>query len=311
MYGGQPAMRSGSWRAVAGLLLVVFPSVCLALTNHNQHVKREDWSATSEAVKKLREGYSSGEALSSELEALELEHPVAALQATIQTRALSDTLSQYERWRWAKLGEADSRVLEAATALRSGPSRPPAQPRPDWWKPVAGAVAELGYWTLRGSAFAEGVLLDELSAREADDWVARDIDATLRKAWATPERVDVLHAVDSARALLVAGDAQAALAKYQHVTSSLAPEWPEAWRQQGRLLHVALDRAADAKRAYEVARNLNPRNYVVLLDYGRLLNTISSSSGELCDQARAAFVEAGDLNPALRPMIQSALDGTQ
>lgn len=298
-------MRCRRWRFSD---LIVLPTVCLALTNQNHHVKREDWSATSEAVKKLRAGYSSGEALSSELKALELEHPLAALQATIQTRALSDSFSQYERWRWAKLGEADSRTLEAAIALRNGPRRPPAQPRPDWWKPVAGAVAELGYWTLRGSTFAEGVLLDELSAREADDWVARDIDAALRKAWSTPQRVDVLHAVDSARALLVAGDAQAALAKYQHVTSSLAPEWPEAWRQQGRLLHVALDRVADAKRAYEVARNLNPRNYVVLLDYGRLLRAISSSSGEVSDQARTALVEAGKLNPALRPVIQRALE---
>lgn len=258
----------------------------LVTTGHGLASSKNE--ATSAAMAKLRELYKQGKL--AEASALELEHPTAAIQAAVELRA-SEESDPYERWKWSKLGEADGQVLAAATAL----GRPQPETRgPDWWKPTAGAVAELGYWTLRGSTAAEGVLLEELRAREADDWVAREIDAALRKAWATPSRVDVSHAMDIARAALVAGDAQRALETYNTVTD-LEPDWPEGWRRRGKLLDVALKRRDEAARALATAADLNPRNYVVLLDLGALLLHMRRTA-----DAKATLREAAALNPALQ-----------
>lgn len=252
---------------------------------------------TTAAVVRLRELYKSGSA--AEVAAFELEHPLAAVQATIHARATDLNAEEYERWRWAKMGEPDARVSEAAEMLRRS-----GEP----WKLYAGAVAELGYWTLRGSTAAESVLLEHLSERDEGDWVQREIDATLRKAWATPERIDVSHALDEARGKLVAGNAMAALERYENA-QTLAPEWPEVWRRTAQVFDKALGMREEARSAYETAMNLNPRNYVVIVDFGLFLKNIASDDGEW-STVRSVLEEAVRLNPALlatQPAVREAL----
>lgn len=257
---------------------------------------RDDVQAALAAVTRigeLQKAVATDPSVAAELKALELEQPMAALHATLLRRA-ENAETDRERWEYEKLAEADLSVLKAANVLVGD--------RQDGWKPLAGAVAELGYWTLLGNAVAETMLLETVRSDDAD-WIKTEADAALRKAWAIPPSTDASQRLDAARAALVAGDAKLALDLYVDITETLVPDFADGWRKRAQVLHRALGRPDDAIVAYRRAIHCNPNNYVALLDFGTLLLRQNQR-----DEAVTTLQRAATLNPALNFAVTTLLD---
>ena len=136
---------------------------------------RSSLEATQDAVRRLREMHevlreSEDPQVRQDLEALELAHPLAAMQAAIADKHCD---SAYEQWRLEKLVEPKEKIMAAALVLDD-------DSMDDDWKKYAGAVAELGYWTLRGQQSAETVLLKTLK-QSPKLWIQKEADTALRK----------------------------------------------------------------------------------------------------------------------------------
>lgn len=257
---------------------------------------RDDVQAALAAVTRigeLQKALATDPSVAAELKDLELAHPSAALHAMLLRRA-EDAETDRERWKYEKLAEADLSVLKAANVLVGD--------REDGWKPLAGAVAELGYWTLLGNAVAETMLLETLRSDDAD-WIKTEADAALRKAWAIPASTEASQRLDAARAALVAGDAKLALNLYVDITETLVPDFADGWRKRAQVLHLALGRPDDAIVAYRRAIQCNPNNYVALLDFGTLLLRQNQ-----LDEAVTTLQRAATLNPALNDTVTSLLN---
>jgi len=227
----------------------------------------------------------------------------AALQASNST---DRWLRNGKVWNGRTWQQVDEETLRAATAAADTASSR-GQSRISWQQ-VAGAIAECGYWALQGSPRAELALLKQLTEREGS-WVAREADMALRKAWGASGNTLVDASMDAARAFLVAGNRDSALAQYERVVSELATVWPEGWFRRGLCLQIAFGNRTAAAESYRTALELNPRHYPSLLALGKLMlaATEETADGDV-ERARDVLREASRLNPLLRDEVAALLD---
>lgn len=229
----------------------------------------------------------------------------AALQASNST---DRWLRNGKVWNGRTWQQVDEETLRAATAAADAARASSRGQSRISWQQVAGAIAECGYWALRGSQRAELALLGQLREREGS-WVAREADMALRKAWGASGNTLVDASMDAARASLVAGNRDSALAQYERVVSELATDWPEGWFRRGLCLQIAFGNRTAAAESYRTALELNPRHYPSLLALGKLMlaATKETADGDM-ERARDVLREASRLNPLLRDEVDALLD---